>query len=230
MIGAVLRRRMGQLLLALTMFCLLFPVYWLVQSSISTQRELFHTPSYIFPPNPSLVGFKEAIPAIAPALGSSAIIACGTVVVTLFVAVTTGYGLTLSRLGAGGSLVRFLVLMGLVFPVIMFVIPLYELFDHFHLLNSYVGLILADSLYSVPLGILIMYTYMLSLPASFGEAASADGASRGRILVSIVLPLSRPAAATTAIFAFLGAWATTCLPRLLPTAGACHPRVRACTP
>ncbi len=206
MIGAVLRRRMGQLLLALTMFCLLFPVYWLVQSSISTQRELFHTPSYIFPPNPSLVGFKEAIPAIAPALGSSAIIACGTVVVTLFVAVTTGYGLTLSRLGAGGSLVRFLVLMGLVFPVIMFVIPLYELFDHFHLLNSYVGLILADSLYSVPLGILIMYTYMLSLPASFGEAASADGASRGRILVSIVLPLSRPAAATTAIFAFLGAW------------------------
>ena len=84
MIGAVLRRRMGQLLLALTMFCLLFPVYWLVQSSISTQRELFHTPSYIFPPNPSLVGFKEAIPAIAASvrqLGDHSVRHCGGYVV-----------------------------------------------------------------------------------------------------------------------------------------------------
>jgi multiple sugar transport system permease protein len=203
---ALVGRRLGQIVLLITMVCLLFPVYWLVQSSVSTQNELFHTPSYVFPPHPSLTGFRQALPVIAPDLGNSAIIAGGTVLLTLLITVTTGYGLLLSRVGAGGALVRFLVLMGLVFPAIMFVIPLYQVFDKLHLLNSYLGLILADSLYSVPLGILIMYTYMLTLPPSFTEAARVDGASRGRVLWSVVFPLSRPAAATTAIFAFLGAW------------------------
>jgi multiple sugar transport system permease protein len=200
------RLRLGQGILFLTMVGLLFPIYWLVQSSLSTQNELFHTPSYLFPPHISLDGFRQALPVIGPDLRNSAIIAFGTVVLTLFIAVTTGYGLVLSRVGAGGALVRLLILMGLVFPAIMFVIPLYQVFDTLHLLNSYLGLILADSLYAVPLGILIMYTYMLTLPSSFFDAARVDGASRLRVLWSIVFPLSRPAAATTAIFAFLAAW------------------------
>jgi multiple sugar transport system permease protein len=88
----------------------------------------------------------------------------------------------------------------------MFVIPMYVLFFHLHLLNSYVGVSLADSLYSVPLGVLLMYTYMVTIPSAFFEAAHIDGASSLRTLLSVVLPLSMPAAATTALFAFLGAW------------------------
>lgn len=205
-VKAMLRQRAAQLLLVITVFCLLFPVYWLFQSSISTQQEMFHSPSYLFPPHPSLVGYRGVMPTLAPALRNSAIISIGTVAVTLFVAVPTGYGLALARGGATGSLVRLLVLVGLVFPAIMFVIPIYQLFYHLHLLNNYFGLMLADSLYSVPLGTLILYTYMCTLPVTFAEAALADGATRLRILRSIVVPLSAPALATTAIFAFLAAW------------------------
>lgn len=221
--GRLLRRTFGQLCLFITMVCLLFPVYWLLQSSISTQNELFHTPSYFFPPNPSLIGFRQAIPAIGGDLVHSAIISCGTVLITLCVAVSTGYGLALSRFGAASALVKFLVLMGLVFPVIMFVIPLYDLFNKFHLLNSYLGLMLADSLYSVPLGILIMYTYMQTIPPPLSEAARVDGASGSRILISVILPLSMPAAATTAIFSFLAAWGDYLFAATFTSGGAVSP-------
>ena len=200
------RRHLGRLGLVIVMFCLLFPVYWLVQSSISTQLELFHTPAYFFPPHPSWDGFRDAWPVISGDLWHSAVIALGTVVVTLFVAVTAGYGILLARVRSSAALIRLLVLVGLVFPTIMFVIPLYSLLYRLHLLNTYPGLILADSLYSVPLGVLILYTYMITIPHELTEAANVDGASAARALWSVVVPMARPAIATTAIFAFLGSW------------------------
>ncbi len=205
------------------MFCLLFPVYWLVQSSVSTDQELFHTPSYVFPPHPSLAAFRAVLPAIAPELRNSAIIAVGTVIVTLSVTVPTAYGLALARLGTIGSSVRLLVLVGLAFPTIMFVIPLYQLYYHLHLLNNLFGLMLADSLYSVPLGTLILYTFMLTVPEAFSEAAQVEGASRGQILRRIVVPLSAPAMATTSIFAFLAAWGDYLFAETLTNAGSTSP-------
>ena len=92
------------------------------------------------------------------------------------------------------------------FPTITFVIPLDQLLYTFHLLNTYPGLILADSLYSTLLGVLIVYTYMLSIPQEMVEAASIDGASSTRALWSVIMPIARPAIAVTAIFAFLTGW------------------------
>jgi multiple sugar transport system permease protein len=222
-LGDLLRKRAGQVCLIVTMFCLLFPVYWLVQSSISTETELFHSPSYLFPPHPSFVGFSGVWPVMGPALRNSAIIAIGTVLVTLLVAVPTAYGLALARVGSGGSVVRLLVLVGLVFPGIMFVIPLYQLFYHLHLLNNLLGLMLADSLYAVPLGTLIVYTYMSTLPLAFTEAARVEGATRGQILRRIIVPLSAPALATTSIFAFLGAWGDYLFAATLTNGGSASP-------
>jgi multiple sugar transport system permease protein len=203
---AALRRQFGRLCLLLTMFCLLFPIYWLVQSSLSTQLELFHTPAYFFPPHPTLDELRAAWDVIGGELWHSVIISAGTVVLTLILAVTASYGLLLARARRTATLVRLLVLIGLVFPTITFVIPLDKLLYTLHLLNTYQGLILADSLYSVPLGVLVLYTYMLSIPNELIEAAKVDGASSVRVLWSVVIPVAQPAAATTAIFAFLHAW------------------------
>jgi multiple sugar transport system permease protein len=203
---AALRRHVGRLCLILTMICLLFPIYWLVQSSLSTQLELFHTPVYFFPPHPTFAGLRAAWDIIGPDLWHSVIISGGTVVLTLFLAITAGYGLLLARARRTATLVRLLVLFGLVFPTITFVIPLDKLLYTLNLLNTYQGLILADSLYAVPLGVLIIYTYVLSIPHELIEAARVDGASSVRVLWSVVIPVARPAVATTAIFAFLAAW------------------------
>lgn len=173
---------------------------------MSTQVELFHTPAYFFPPHPSFDGFRQAWPVIGSDLWHSAIIAIGTVALTLAITITAGFGILQARVRRTATLIRLLVLVGLVFPTITFVIPLDSLLYTLHLLNTYQGLILADSLYSVPLGVLIIYTYMLSISHELLEAANVDGASQIRVLWSVVVPIARPAIATTAIFAFLGAW------------------------
>jgi multiple sugar transport system permease protein len=203
---AATRRLIARTLLLVTMFCLLFPVYWLIQSALSTNLELFHSPAYFFPPHPTLAGLRDAWQIISAGLWHSLIISAGTVLLSLFLAITAGYGLLLARAQRVGGLVRVLVLFGLVFPTITFVIPLDKILYTLHMLDTYQGVILADSLYSVPLGVLIIYTYMISIPHELVEAAQVDGASSLRVLWSIAIPIARPAIATAAIFAFLSAW------------------------
>jgi multiple sugar transport system permease protein len=203
---AAARRFISRALLLITMICLLFPVYWLIQSALSTQLELFHTPAYFFPPHPTLAGLRAAWQIIDAGLWHSFIISAGTVVLSLFLSITAGYGLLLARARGTGALVRLLVLFGLVFPTITFVIPLDKILYTLHVLDTYQGVILADSLYSVPLGVLIIYTYMLAIPNELIEAAQVDGASSLRVLWKIAIPIAQPAIATAAIFAFLSAW------------------------
>lgn len=203
---AASRRFLSRALLLITMICLLFPVYWLIQSALSTQLELFHSPAYFFPPHPTLAGLRAAWQIIDSGLWHSFIISAGTVVLSLFLSITAGYGLLLGRARGTGTLVRLLVLFGLVFPTITFVIPLDKILYTLHILNTYQGVILADSLYSVPLGVLIIYTYMLAIPEELIEAAQVDGASSLRVLWKIAIPIAQPAIATAAIFAFLSAW------------------------
>jgi multiple sugar transport system permease protein len=203
---ATARRFLSRALLLITMIGLLFPVYWLIQSALSTQFELFHTPAYFFPPHPTLAGLRDAWQIIDSGLWHSFIISAGTVVLSLFLSITAGYGLLLGRARGTGTLVRLLVLFGLVFPTITFVIPLDKILYTLHILNTYQGVILADSLYSVPLGVLIIYTYMLAIPNELIEAAQVDGASSLRVLWKIAIPIAQPAIATAAIFAFLSAW------------------------
>jgi multiple sugar transport system permease protein len=203
---ATARRFLSRALLLITMIGLLFPVYWLIQSALSTQLELFHSPAYFFPPHPTLAGLRAAWQIIDSGLWHSFIISAGTVVLSLFLSITAGYGLLLGRARGTGTLVRLLVLFGLVFPTITFVIPLDKILYTLHILNTYQGVILADSLYSVPLGVLIIYTYMLAIPEELIEAAQVDGASSLRVLWKIAIPIAQPAIATAAIFAFLSAW------------------------
>jgi multiple sugar transport system permease protein len=203
---ATARRFLSRAVLLITMIGLLFPVYWLIQSALSTQLELFHSPAYFFPPHPTLAGLRDAWQIIDSGLWHSFIISAGTVVLSLFLSITAGYGLLLGRARGTGALVRLLVLFGLVFPTITFVIPLDKILYTLHILNTYQGVILADSLYSVPLGVLIIYTYMLAIPNELIEAAQVDGASSLRVLWKIAIPIAQPAIATAAIFAFLSAW------------------------
>jgi multiple sugar transport system permease protein len=196
----------GRILLILGIVVLLVPIYWLVKSAFSDNTQLFLDPPQFFPVPISTIGFEQIFGTIAPDLGVSAVIAIGCVVLTLIVALPTAFGLTLLQGGKGSGISKLVVLLSLMFPSIMFVIPLYSLFYQAHLLNTIPGLIIADSIYAVPLGILVSYTYFMTIPAESIEAARIDGASQFVVFFRIVCPLSLPAITTSAIFAFLFGW------------------------
>jgi multiple sugar transport system permease protein len=91
-------------------------------------------------------------------------------------------------------------------PGIVIANGLFPLYNAAGLVNSYAGLILADASLGIPFCILLMRSFMVNIPSSLLEAARIDGASELRVFLSVVVPLSRNALVTAAVFSYLFAW------------------------
>jgi multiple sugar transport system permease protein len=91
-------------------------------------------------------------------------------------------------------------------PGIVVANALYGAYNDLGLLNSYLGLILADSTAGVPFTIIILRSFMQGIPREIIEAARMDGAGRLRTFRSVVLPVSANALITAALFTFLFTW------------------------
>jgi len=182
---------------------MVFPVYWMVNSSL--QATAGAATATWFPTDPTFSGYVTAFQQQGGNFVSSMIIGLGTVVVTLLVATPAAYGLARFRM-RGTRVFLLVLLITQMIPTIVIANALYTLFNDVGLLNSYVGLILADSAVQIPFSILLMRAFMESIPPSLVEAALVDGANDLRAFLSIVVPISRNAIVTAALFTFLGAW------------------------
>lgn len=182
---------------------LLFPIYWMLNVSLQPSGRAIGTPW--FPVSPDFTGYATAIADQGGNLVTSLIIALGSVVFSLLIATPAAYALAQLKI-PGTQVMLFAILIAQMIPGIVISNALYSAFNQLGLLNSVVGLILADSTAGVTFAILIMRAYMLSIPMSVIEAARVDGAGPIRSFVSIVVPMSRNAVITAALFTFLFTW------------------------
>jgi multiple sugar transport system permease protein len=183
---------------------LLFPLYWMVDTSLQPhQAGGVKTPW--FPVHPSIHGYTQAIHDQGGHLLTSLMVALGCVAFSLLIAAPAAYALAQLRL-RGVTVVLLLILISQMIPGIVVANALYRFYTDIGLLNSIPGLILADSALAIPFAILILRAFMLTLPRSIMEAARVDGAGPLRVFVSVVLPVSRNAIITAALFSFLFAW------------------------
>lgn len=104
---------------------------------------------------------------------------------------------------------------GLTVPVFVILTPLYEVLQRVHLLDSYIGIILAYTAITLPFAVFFFSGFLRSVPAEVEEAAAIDGAGTLRMYWNIVLPLLRPATATVAVFIVLQVWNDLVLPIVL---------------
>lgn len=184
---------------------MLFPLYWMVNVSLTSRPDLFQSPPPLFPASPDFSGYARAIGDQLPYLGNSLVVSIGSVIVTLLIATPAAYALAkLSPRGSGP--ITFVLLVAQMIPGIIMATGFYAIYADLGLLNTLPGLILADSTLAVPFGILVMRAFMTGIPSELIQAATIDGAGAVRTFVSIVVPLSRNALVTTALFAFLFAW------------------------
>jgi multiple sugar transport system permease protein len=190
---------LGVLLLAL----MLFPVYWMVNTSF--QGGGTAASSTFFPTNPTFDGYERALSQQTDNLLTSIVVAAGTVVVSLAIATPAAYALARFRL-RGIAIFAFGLLIAQMIPGIVIANSLYTLFNDVGLLNSIPGLVLADATHAVPFAILIMSAFMRSIPPSLAEAARVDGAGHFRAFWSIIVPVSRNSIITAGLFSFLFAW------------------------
>jgi multiple sugar transport system permease protein len=198
-VGALAMTVLGVLFLAV----MIFPVYWMVNSSLQANAGAATTTW--FPFQPTFEGYVVAFEQQIQNFLSSMVISLGTVVVTLLFATPAAYGLARFRMRGTRAFLLVLLITQMI-PTIVIANALYTLFNDVNLLNTYWGLILADSAAQIPFSILLMRAFMESIPPSLVEAALVDGANNFRAFISIVIPISRNAIVTAALFTFLGAW------------------------
>jgi multiple sugar transport system permease protein len=108
-------------------------------------------------------------------------------------------------------------------PGIIMAMGFYAIYLKAGVLNSTLGLILADSTIAVPFGVLIFTAFMSGIPRELTDAALIDGASTWRTFVSVILPVSRNAIVTVSLFAFLWAWSDFVFATTLDGGGAHQP-------
>ncbi|MFI5897372.1 carbohydrate ABC transporter permease [Actinoplanes sp. NPDC051513] len=183
---------------------LLFPIYWMINVSLQPSGSAVGTPW--LPIHLSWRGYSTALGQQGRNLLTSLVVALGSVVFCLLVATPAAYVLAQLRLRFAGAIL-FGVLISQMIPGIVIANALYTAYTDVGLLNSVPGLVLADSTAGVPFAILIVRAFMTNIPQSVIEAGRVDGAGHLRTFVSIVLPMSRNALITAALFSFLFAWA-----------------------
>jgi multiple sugar transport system permease protein len=186
----------------------LFPVYWMVVTSLKTPPDIFASPPNLFPNPIDFSSYEKAVidnPIVHRAFLSSVIIATGTMILTLLLATPAAYALARFRL-RGSGFVMLLLVLGQLLPAVVLAGPLFVLFRRLDLTNSYQALILADVSATLPFAVIVLRPFFLSVPGDLEHAAMLDGASRFRAFHQIVLPLVRPGLVTVAAFSFLIAW------------------------
>jgi multiple sugar transport system permease protein len=186
----------------------MFPVYWMVATSIKTPAAIFASPPQIIPSHPTLTAYREAVidnPTVLRAVRNSAIIAVGTTLLTLILAAPAAYALARIR-PRGSGLILLLLLVGQLLPGIVVAGPLFVLFTHIHLINSFPAIILADVTVTLPFAVIVLRPFFLTVPRELEAAAMVDGSTRFGAFFRIVLPLIRPGLITVAALSFLIAW------------------------
>jgi multiple sugar transport system permease protein len=186
----------------------LFPVYWMVATSLKSGADIFATPPTLFPVPIDFKAYDDEVlhnPALITVFLNSVIISLGTMVLTLLLAVPGAYGLARLRL-RGSGLILLILLIGQLLPGIVIAGPLFLTYSRIGLLNTHLGLILADTTFTLPFSVIILRPFFLAVPGELEAAAKVDGCTQLGVLWRIVIPYVRPGLLTVAALAFLIAW------------------------
>jgi len=187
---------------------MLYPLLWMLSSSFKPTALIFRDPALI-PGSIDLsnytLGWNALLHPFSRYLLNSVVIVAGAVLGNLVSCSLAAYAF--ARLKFRGRGVCFgIMLMSIMLPIHVIIVPQYILFSQLGWINTYLPLIVPKMLATDAFFIFLMVQFFRGIPRELDEAARMDGAGHGRIFFQIMLPLSLPALATTAIFTFIWTW------------------------
>jgi ABC-type glycerol-3-phosphate transport system permease component len=184
----------------------LLPFLWMIATSLKQSQDVFTYPPTFFPNSfewRNYIAGWTVLP-FNTFLKNSLIVTLANVVGNLISCSLVAYGFARLR-GRGRDFLFLLLLATLMIPREVTIVPRFLLFQRVGLVNTLWPLIL-PAWFGYPFFIFLLRQFFMSIPQDLDEAARIDGASSLRILTSVILPLSKPALATVAVFAFIGNW------------------------
>ena len=185
----------------------LFPIYIMVISSFMPNAYIISFPPKFITVHVTFENYLKIFvnPDYLAFFKNSFITSIGATLVTLLLAIPAGY--SFSRYGFIGKNVMMTSILSVqMFPIVVILISLYTFYLQWGMLNTYGGLILAHTTFSLPLAVLLMKSFFDTIPRTLDEAAKIDGAGRMRTMVTILLPLTKPGLVAIGIYTFLHSW------------------------
>ena len=182
------------------------PVYYMIIVSLKPRSSIYRTPSWL-PEKSSLDNYVKVLfnDKFLVNIGNSLIVAIVTTLLAMILGVLAAYAIARFKF-PGRNVASQLILMSYLTPMVLLFIPLSVVVGNLGLADTLSGLILVYLTFAVPLCTWLTLGHFREFPRDLEEAASIDGASRMRTLISILLPVSAPALATAASLAFMMAW------------------------
>ncbi len=203
-----LRRNLGLgLAVLLLMLVVIAPFYWIFSSSVKAPQEIIAQVPTLFPQSFTLQHYDNLLQSSAfpTYLVNSAIVAVLTMIITIVLSSLAAYGLYRMRFPGSDFLFR-IILITYAFPGILLLVPLYEMLSSIGLIDTRWALVIVNVTFAAPFAVWMLQAFFRSVPYELEEAAALDGASRLRIMVRIMLPLTAPGIASIAIYAFITSW------------------------
>jgi len=204
-----------QLLLLTWMVIVVFPLLWLLYSSLKTDQEIFFSP-WSLPASVQWGNFARAWTKahIGRYFGNSLVVVAPSLIFTLLFSAMAAYVLTRFPF-PGNRAVLYFFISGMMFPVFLGLVPLFFLLQRLRMLNTFGGLVLVYIGYSLPFTVFFLTGFFRTLPSELHESAIIDGANQYQVFFGIMLPLAQPGLVTVGIFNFLGMWNQFILPLVL---------------
>jgi multiple sugar transport system permease protein len=198
-------KHIGLILLTVVM---LYPVLWMVVSSLRPNDVIFRSPGLVLT-DLNAHNYGEGWNALASPFGhylfNSAIVVLGCIIGNLVSCSMAAYAF--ARLEFTGKRLWFALMLGsIMLPIHVLIVPQYIMFAQVGWINTFLPLIVPKLLATDAFFVFLMVQFIRGLPRELDEAARIDGAGHPRIFLQIILPLMRPALATTTIFTFIWTW------------------------
>ena len=184
-----------------------FPLYWIVTTSIRTTPEIMNTNLSLIPQTFTLEHYKEAFLQVnlLQCLKNSLIITAITVVISIVAGIFMAYAFARRRF-RGKSFLLFTVLSTQFIPVIAYIIPLFLIMSSLRVLNTYPALWITYLGIAFPVAVMLLINYIKDVPVDLEEAAWIDGCSPIGTLLHVVFPLAAPGIVSTAVYVFITIW------------------------
>jgi len=194
-------------MLAIVGIIVIFPIFWMLISSLKFTKELFLKPPTWTPHHPTLNNYVSIFknPLFLRYFINSVIVSTLTTLISILIASFAGYGWGKMNF-AGKRATSLFLLVSQMFPLVILVIPLFQILRSLLLLNTYPGLVLAYLVYTIPLSSWLLKGFFQEIPDEIIDSATVDGCSNLTAFLKIALPLVRPGIAATAIYCFIMAW------------------------
>lgn len=193
-------------ILALFVVFVLAPLYWVFVTSIKPSDDYLAVPPVWFPDQPTLVHYTAALFAYKGLQGliNSVIISVSATILSCLVGTLMAY--SLARFNTGGQHLSLWVLSQRFLPPIAIILPLFLNYRLVGLQDTHLGLILAYTVFTLPVSVWMMFAYFRQMPRSLEEAALVDGCTRWTAFWRVAVPLAAPGIVAAAVFTFIACW------------------------